>query len=174
MVLGAENPNVASGLMNLGTVLQARRRYAEAEALMDRAARIDARSLPADHPRIAVDINNQAGLLVARKRYREAEELLLRSAAILEQRLPAAELGQILANLGEVYRLEKRLPESRENFARGIKILNAAWGPLDPRLLTWLNNYANVLRASEEYTEAGKIELQATRIRVIEARRRAG
>jgi tetratricopeptide (TPR) repeat protein len=173
MVLGPDHPSVASGLMNLGAILQARHRYGEAAAFMSRAAGIDASNLPPDHPRIAVDLNNQASLLVARKRYREAEELLLRSAAILEQRLPAVELGQILANLGDVYRLEKRLPESRENFARGIQILVAAWGPLDPRLLTWLDNYASVLRASQEYTEAGKLELQATRIRVIEARRPA-
>jgi tetratricopeptide (TPR) repeat protein len=173
MVLGPDHPNVASGLMNLGAALQARHRYGEAETFMSRAAGIDARNLPADHPRIAVDLNNRASLLVARKKYREAEELLLRSAAILEQRLPAVELGQILANLGDVYRLEKRLSESRENFARGIQILVAAWGPLDLRLLTWLDNYASVLRAAEQYTEAGMIELQATRIRVIEARRRA-
>lgn len=98
------------------------------------------------------------------------------ASAILEQSRPAAdsELGQVLANLGEIYRLEKRLAESRENFARGMKILNAAWGPLDPRLLTWLDKYAAVLRAAEEYTEAGKLELQATHIRVLDARRRAG
>ena len=175
-LLGSDHPSVASGLMNLGTVLQARHRYDEAEALMNRASRIDARSFPANHPRIAMDLNKQAGLLMARKRYREAEEFLLRAAAILDQRLTNAdpELGQTLANLGELYRLEKRLPESRENFARGMKILIAAWGPLDQRLLTWLDNYASVLRAAEEYTEAGKIELQATRIRVIDARRRAG
>jgi tetratricopeptide (TPR) repeat protein len=173
MLLGADHPFVASGLMNLGTVLKARRRYEEAEALMNRAANIDAHTLPEGHPRIAVDLNDQAGLLLARKRYRDAEALLLRAAAILEKRPPTSDLGRILANLGEVYRLEKRLPESRENFARGLKILNATWGPLDPRLLTWLNNYATVLRAQEEYTEAGKLELQATRIRVLEARRRA-
>jgi tetratricopeptide (TPR) repeat protein len=174
MALGADHPTVASGLMNLGAVLQARHRYGDAQAVMDRAARIDARNLPPNHPRIAVDLGNQASLLVARKRYAEAEGLLLRSAAILELQAPGAELGKILANLGELYRLEKRLPESRESFGRGIKILVAAWGPLDPRLLTWLNNYASVLRAAEEYTEAGKLELQATCIRVIEARKRAG
>jgi len=172
--LGPDHPSLAPGLMNLGVLLHARHRDGEAQVFMDRAARIDAGNLPANHPRVAVDLNNQAGLLIARKRYREAEELLLRSVAILESRAPGADLGQILANLGDLYRLEKRLPESRENFARGIKILVAEWGPLDPRLLPWLTNYASVLRAAEEYTEAGKLELQATRIRVIEARRRAG
>jgi tetratricopeptide (TPR) repeat protein len=174
-LVGPDHPSVAPALMNLGSLMQARHRYGEAEALMDRAARIDARSLPTNHPRIAIDLRNQAGLLVARRRYRDAEQLLLHASTILEQQLPAAdlELGQVLANLGEAYRLEKRLPESRENFERGMKILNAAWGPLDPRLLTWLDNYASVLRAAEEYTEAGKLELQATHIRVLEARRRA-
>jgi hypothetical protein len=101
---------------------------------------------------------------------------LLNASAILEQRRPAtdSELGQVLANLGETYRLEKRFAESRDSFARGMKILNATWGPLDPRLLTWLEKYASVLRADEQYTEAGKLELQATHIRVLDARRRAG
>jgi tetratricopeptide (TPR) repeat protein len=174
-LVGPDHPSVAPALMNLGAMLQARHRYDEAEACMDRAARIDAHNLPANHPRIAIDLKNQAGLLVARKRYREAEQVLLHSIAILEQQPPAAdpELGQVLANLGEAYRLEKRLAESRANFGRGMKILNTAWGPLDPRLLTWLDDYASVLRAAEEYTEAERLALQATHIRVLQARRRA-
>jgi hypothetical protein len=54
--------------------------------------------------------------------------------------------------------------KGKPNANRGLKILNAAWGPLDPRLLTWLDNYTSVLRAAGEYTEAGRIELQATHI----------
>jgi tetratricopeptide (TPR) repeat protein len=175
-LVGPDHPSVAPVLMNLGALSQARHRYGEAEALMDRAARIDAGNLPSNHPRIAIDLKNQAGLRIARGRYSEAEQLLLRASSILEQRLLAAdpELGQVLASLGEAYRLEKRIPESREKFERGIKILNAAWGPLDPRLVTWLDKYASVLRAAEEYTEAAKLESQATHIRVLEARRRAG
>ncbi len=163
-LVGPDHPSVAPALMNLGALLQARHRYGEAEALMDRAVRIDTRNLPANHPRIAIDLRSQAGLLIARKRYREAEQLLLHSLAILEPQIVGAnpELGQILATLGETYRLEKRLPESRENFGRGIKILNAAWGPLDPRLLAWLHNYAEVLRAAEEYAEAGKLRVAAS------------
>jgi Tfp pilus assembly protein PilF len=175
-IVGPDHPSVTPTLTNLGALLQARHRYGEAEAAMNRATRIDARNLPAHHPRIAIDLKNQAGLLVARKRYGEAEQLLLNASAILEQGRPAtdSELGQVLANLGETYRLENRLAESRENFARGMKILNATWGPLDPRLLTWLDKYASVLRAAEQYTEAGKLELQATHIRVLDARCRAG
>ena len=56
--------------------------------------------------------------------------------------------------MGDVFRLEKRLPESRESYERGIAILVAAWGPDDWRLLTWLDNYASVLRAVAEYTKA--------------------
>jgi tetratricopeptide (TPR) repeat protein len=175
-LLGPNHPSVASCLMNLGALLQAQHRYQEAEALMDRAVRIDAGNLPPDHPHIAIDLNDQAALLVARKRYRDAEQLLLRADSILEQRHMSAgpDLGRVLANLGEVYRLEKRLPESRESFARGLKLLTAAWGQFDPRLLAWLTSYVSVLRASEDYAEAEKLDIQATRIRVDEARRRAG
>ena len=180
-LLGSNHPNLASSLMNLGSLLAAEHRYGEAEALMDRALAIDARNFSADHTRIAIDLNDEAGLLLDRKQWAEAERLLLRAASILEQsallsngRPSNATLGEVWANLGEVYRRERRLEESRDYFERGIKILDLQWGSTDPRLLVWLGNYASVLRSFEEYTEAGKLELQATRIRVIEARRRAG
>ena len=171
--LGPDHPNVAAGLTSLATLLQSRHRFDDAARLLDRARAIDEKRFPPDHPRIAYDLNNAAALASARKHYRESEELLLRAEAILENRLPAGhpELGRVLANLADIYRIEKRLEESDHTYRRALGILDAAWGPNDPRLLDWLQGYALVLRAREDYAEAAKVDQQAMRIRVAHSLR---
>src|SRR6185369_2420189 len=98
-----DDPSVAAGLLNLGVLLEERKRYDEATPVIARARRIDEKSLPANHPRIAMDLNAAGVLATARKNYKEAEDLLVRSAAILEgsQSPQHAETGQVLLNLAE-------------------------------------------------------------------------
>src|SRR5437773_1220995 len=168
---GPDDPSLAGGLLNLGILLQARKQYDEAERVLARARRIDEKALPPNHPRIAMDLNAAGVLATARKNYREAEQLLLRSLAILEgaQSSQRAETGQVLLNLAEVYRLEKKLDQSRDAFQRGLAAVTLSWGPNDPRLAQWMESLAGVLRAVEDYAGAEELEIRATRIRVLHA-----
>jgi tetratricopeptide (TPR) repeat protein len=111
---------------------------------------------------------NAGSLASARKQYAEAEQFFLKSASLLEKTLPPGhpDIGRVLANLGDLYRTQKRLAESAVIYGRGLEILVKAWGPDDQRLLDWLERYVQVLRAREDYAEAARLDLQATRIRV--------
>jgi tetratricopeptide (TPR) repeat protein len=177
--LGMDHPNVAAGLTNLAMLLHAHGKDEDAEKLLIRARAIDARAFAKSDPRIAMDLNNAAVLAVARKKYMQAEELLEMARQILElnvrqQRIPIgqSEFGQVLANLGQVWFLEHRVAESVTVYRQGMEILESNWGPENPRLLPWLDDYARVLHASEEFGEAERVRLRATRIRVAEVLRK--
>ena len=163
-----DSPSLSGGLLNLGILLQARKQYDEAARVLARARQIDEKAFPSNHPRIGMDLNAAGVLATARKNYREAEQLLLRSVAILEgapsQR---ADTGQVLLNLAEVYRLEKKLDQARDTFQRGLAAVTLAWGPNDPRLPQWMETLAGVLRAEEDFAGAEALEIRATRIRVL-------
>jgi tetratricopeptide (TPR) repeat protein len=170
-LLGPNDPAVAAALTNLGLMLESRKRYDEAARILARARAIDEKNLPPNHPRIGIDLNAAGVLATARKNYREAEDLLLKSLAILEKSLSPEhpDTGQVQLNLGEVYRLQKKLDQARESYKRGLGSVTAAWGPDDARLAQWMDNYAVVLRAQEDYAGAEALEIRATRIRVIHA-----
>src|SRR5207248_2122813 len=74
---------------DLGLLLQATNRLAEAEPLMRRALATDERSLGAEHPKVATDLNNLAQLLQATNRLAEAEPLMRRALATDERSLGA-------------------------------------------------------------------------------------
>jgi tetratricopeptide (TPR) repeat protein len=115
-----------------------------------------------------MDLNVAGALATARKHYPEAEELLLHALAIVENSLPPgrSETGEVLLNLAEVYRLQKKLEQSQETYKRGLAVVLSAWCPRDLRLPRWLDAYAAVLRGQQDFAEAAKIEAQATGIRV--------
>ena len=166
---GPDDPSVAAGLLNLGVLLEERKRYDEAAPVIARARRIDEKALPANHPRIAMDLNAAGVLATDRKNYKEAEDLLVRSAAILDgsQSPQHAETGQVLLNLAEVYRLEKKMDLARDTYRRGLAAVTDAWGPNDQRLPQWMEKLAGVLRVQEDYAGAEELEIRATRIRVL-------
>jgi tetratricopeptide (TPR) repeat protein len=168
-LLGPDHPNVAAGLTNLALTLQARREYDEAEAAIERARVIVEARYPAGHTKIGLNLNHRASLAAARKRYAEAEILLLQAIPML----PAGhvDLAQARINLAEVYCSQGRIAESAAMYRRGIEILVNRWGADDERLLQWLERFAVVLRAQEEYAEAAKVDLQSNRIRVVKALR---
>jgi tetratricopeptide (TPR) repeat protein len=115
---------------------------------------------------------NAAGVLAtARKNYQEAEGLLVRAAAILEgsQSPQHAETGQVLLNLAEVYRLEKKMDQARDTYRRGLAGVTSEWGPNDARLPKWMEKLAAVLREQQDFAGAEELEIRATRIRVIHA-----
>jgi tetratricopeptide (TPR) repeat protein len=167
--VGATNdPGLAAGLLNLGILLQSRKQYDEAERALNRGRRIDEQALPPDQQRIAMDLNAAGVLATARKNYREAEDLLVRAVAILEHTLPPQhpETGEVLLNLAEAYRLQKKLDQARDDFRLGLAAVTPAWGQDDTRLPTWLEKLAAVLRAQEDFAAAEALEIRATRIRV--------
>ena len=56
-------------------------------------------------------------------------------------------------------------------YKRGLAIVTSVWGANDPRLAPWLDGYVSVLRDQNEFAEAARLEIQATRIRVTKTLR---
>jgi tetratricopeptide (TPR) repeat protein len=171
--LGSSHPGFALGIGNLGKLLIERGKYKEAEPLLRRAEQIDRASLSPGDARIGFDLDDEAIAAAGRRHYADAESLYQHSQAILAQALAPKdpEIGKVDTRLAAVYAHQKRWSESEELFRRGINILKQAWGPENPQLLNILESYEALLRSRQEYAEAESAEVQATRIRVVEALR---
>jgi tetratricopeptide (TPR) repeat protein len=169
---GRSDPEVAVGLSALANLLISRHRYAEANSLFHRALEIDRANFTPGDPRIGADLSNMGALALERRQYGEAEDLLQQSATMLGQRLPPehVEIGKVTARLAELRRRQGRMEEAAVFYQRALQILESAWGPNDPQLLATLEPYSTVLRASHDYAGAGRIDIQSTRIRVMQSR----
>jgi len=86
---GKINPDYATRLSNLATVLQATGRYDEAEQLFREALEIDRQTMGEAHSDYATHLNNLAALLQATERFDEAEPLFRETLAVLEAALGA-------------------------------------------------------------------------------------
>jgi tetratricopeptide (TPR) repeat protein len=167
--LGPETVESAAGMTNLALLYQSRRQYGKAGELLERAMKIDQAVYPPHHPRIALDRVNQAALAAGQKRYAEAERMLRQSLESLQASLPPGhpDIGITESNLAEVCRRERHYEDAEKFYRAGIAILEKAWGPDDRRLLSHFQYYAAALRAREEFAEAARADLRATRIRVV-------
>lgn len=77
-----DDPKTAASLNNLGTVLQAQGRFADAEPVLRRSLAIKEKTLGPDSPSTAHTLNNLAQVLVELGRKSEAERYAARAAAI--------------------------------------------------------------------------------------------
>ncbi len=80
--LGAEHPNVATGLNNLALLYYAQGKYAQAEPLYQRALTIDEKALGPEHAHVATMLENYARMLRVLNRHGEAEKMEVRAQAI--------------------------------------------------------------------------------------------
>ncbi len=169
---GPRDPRVAMGLANLAELMQSRKDFDETERLLARVIAIDRAFFPEESPRVALDLNSIGVLASMRKRNTEAEEDFRKSIAILARTRPVdhPEVGEVTVNLAELLHRQGRIEESEPRFRRGLAILSAAWGSDSPRLLPWLEDYVAVLRSRQDFAEAERVQLQATRIRVVQIR----
>jgi tetratricopeptide (TPR) repeat protein len=74
-------------------------------------------------------------------------------------------------NLGEIYRVMKDYERAAPLYSKGLRILEAAWGSDDPRLIPKLDRYSALLRSQEQYAEAETAQVRLMRIRVRQALR---
>ena len=74
--------------------------------------------------------------------------------------------ANILKNLGDVYRAEKRYTYARECYRRALEIWEKTMGPQNPQLIAKLEVYADVLRKLDDYAGAEQAETRALGIRV--------
>jgi len=141
---------------DLGQLLQATNRLAEAESLMRRSLAIDEQSFGAEHPDVARDLNNLALLLQATNRLAEAEPLMCRALAIDEQSYGAEhpKVAAVLNNLALLLLVTNRLAEAEPLMRRALAIDEQSYGDEHPGVAIHLNNLAVLLTATNRLAEA--------------------
>jgi tetratricopeptide (TPR) repeat protein len=80
-------------------------------------------------------------------------------------------LADPLMNLAILYTAERRFAESAPLYLRALPLRERVLGADHSKLAEALENYAVVMRKLEEYAEAEKAQVRATRIRVRTALR---
>lgn len=126
--LGPEDPRLGVALNNAAHVHQARRRYAEAEALYRRALDIAIRVHGRDHADTAVNLANLAGLFQARELYDQAEPLYREAIQTFERTMGDRHPGTARL-LGGYAALLRRM--SRDEEAARVEERVRAIGPGD-------------------------------------------
>jgi tetratricopeptide (TPR) repeat protein len=165
--LGADHPDVATGLNNLGASYYMQGRYAEAEPLYLRSLSIREKQLGADHPHVAQSLNNLGVLYESQGRYKKAEPLHLRSLAIREKQLGEnhPDVATSLNNLAGLYRSQGKYAEAEPLYLRSLAIREKQLGENHPDVAQILNNLAELYRVQGKYTEAEPLYLRSLSIR---------
>jgi tetratricopeptide (TPR) repeat protein len=164
---GAEIAEPVDRLMSaLGTLSQAKGRYAEAELLKRRAVAIGETSLVPSDPKLATLLNNLAQLLQLTNRFAEAESLMRRALAIWEAGLGAdhPQVATGLNNLALLLKDTNRLAEAEPLMRRALAIDETSYGPDHPDVAIDLNNLAALLHATNRLAEAEPLMRRALAI----------
>jgi tetratricopeptide (TPR) repeat protein len=149
-------PEAANLCDAVGSYLQRRGQYIEAEAFLQRALAIGEQVFSLDHPDLAVRFNNLASLYRAQGRYEEAEPLYQRAIAIGEQGLGQQHpnLATHYNNLALLYTAQGRYEEAEPLYLRAVSIGEQVLGLEHPTLAMWFNNLANLYYREGRYQEA--------------------
>ena len=121
---GADHPNLAKALGELGYTLIGLNRLEEAEAMMRRAIAIYEARQGLDSPAVGALVQNLGKLYLIQGRYAGAEQALLRSSRIAaatsgaDSFLAATAQGQ----LGQLYLLTGALPEAEAALRRALAV----------------------------------------------------
>jgi len=150
----------------LGLLLGAKARLAEAEPLSRRALVIDEATLGPDDPAVARGLHNLALLLQHANRLDEAEPLCRRALAILEKSLGPdhPNVAPVLNNLSSLLQAGKRFEEAEPLSRRALKIDEASHGLDHPSVAIDLNNLAEMLRNMNRFAEAEPLYRRALAI----------
>jgi CHAT domain-containing protein/Tfp pilus assembly protein PilF len=166
-LLGAEHPDVATGIDGLAGVYFDRGEYVKAEPLYLRALAIREKALGKDHPATAESLNNLAAVYTLQGKYGQAEPLYKRALDIREKALgddhPDTATG--IGNLGRLYHYQGKYGEAEPLYKRALNIREKALGKDHPKTAESLNNLAVLYSAQGKYVEAEPLHKRALNIR---------
>ena len=145
---GAEHPNVATAVNNLGNVLYAKGDLDGAQAAFERALAMYEVIHGAEHPNVATAINNLGGVLQAKGDHDGAQAAFERALAIDEATYGPEhpKVAIRVNNLGSVLQDKGDLDGAQAAFERALAIGEATFGPEHPNVAIRVNNLGGVLR----------------------------
>src|SRR6266568_1125947 len=141
-------------LSHVATYLSDCSRYAEAEALFQRAIRRGEQVLGVDHPQVGEAICGLATLSWRQGKYGEAEPLFQRAIHLGEQMLGVdhPQVGTALHGLAILYAEQGKYAEAEPLHQRALHIRERALGAEHPQVAAVLHNLA------VDYSEQGRYE----------------
>ena len=153
---GAEHPNTATALSNLGVTYYTQGKYAEAEPLLKSSLAIREKALGPNHPLVAVSLTYLANLNSDQGEYAAAEPLYKRSEAILEKALGYDHplVAQSLGNFAALYSSQGRYAEAGPLLERSLVVSEKALGPNHPNVAKVLDSLAFLYEFQHRYAEA--------------------
>ncbi|MCD0417214.1 tetratricopeptide repeat protein [Rubrivivax sp. JA1024] len=154
--VGADHPETARTLNNLGRLLVAQGDYAGAKPHCLRALAIRENSLGPVHRDTARSLNNLGYLLRVQGDLAGAKPYFERALTILEKALGPdhPDTATSLNNLGALLESQGDLAGAKPYFERALAILEKVLGPDHPDTATSLNNLGYLLRAQGDFAGA--------------------
>jgi CHAT domain-containing protein/tetratricopeptide (TPR) repeat protein len=149
-------PLVAQSLGNLGVVLHARGKSADAEPLFRDALDMDKRLYKGDHPHVASGLTNLATVLRDRGKYADAEPLF-KDALELFKRLHKGDHLSVaisMANFASILKARSKYADAEALFREALEMNKRLFTGDHPHVATSLNNLASVLQDRGQYADA--------------------
>jgi tetratricopeptide (TPR) repeat protein len=164
---GADAPEIAASLDNLGQIARERTQYELAIQRHQEALAIRRRLADPMDPAIAESLSNLALALRERGRYDEAEPLVREAIAIRRARL-GPEHNDTLASmnvLGDIQSSRGRYPDAAAIYEEVLAIRRRVLPPNHSRLAISMNNVGGTLARAGKLTEAEAMYREALTIR---------
>ena len=141
--------------------------YSEAEQQFNKAIRIAGEQGDKDNPALYATLTRLAGVYQKQGKFEMAETIYKNTIEKIEKSDSpnSVNLAPILLDLGKLYSQSDRLKEAEAIHKRAIAIVEASFGHDDPRLLDWLDGYAQTKRKLGKDDEAKAMEDRARDIR---------
>ncbi|MEM7582073.1 MAG: tetratricopeptide repeat protein [Acidobacteriota bacterium] len=156
--LGADHPQTATSLGNLGAVLISDGQLDRALPRLERALAIYERQLGSDHPWTVVSARNLGVLLVSLGELERAETLLEVALAAHEREHPPplAEKAICHLHLGAVAEARGELDTAGDRLERALKLAEQAYGTRHPEVATAHNRLGRLRQKTQDLAAARK------------------
>ena len=163
--------SIAIVVTNLGELYRRKKDWPKAEELHKQAIADKEGELGPEHPSLVASMNNLALVYKETQRLDEAVKLLERAKGIAQKgdnngRNP--DMATALSNLGDVYSLMKKYPESKASYEAAIAMRKEVLGPQHPNVGESLNNYGSMLMGMNLLVEAIAAFDESIEIRKLE------
>jgi tetratricopeptide (TPR) repeat protein len=122
-----------------------------------------------NHPDLALPLNDLGNLLLDAGDHEAARTLLERALEIRERALGPDHAGvaEVLQSLAVLHHRDRNYESSQQLFERALKISEGTLGPTHPFVKGTLEDYADLLRETDQNSKADELE---TRVKAIEAK----
>ncbi|MBI4908127.1 MAG: tetratricopeptide repeat protein [Acidobacteria bacterium] len=161
--LPVDHPEVATGWLNLGSVRQFQRRYAEAEECYRQAITIREARLGNDHPTLAAAHINLGTLYAEQGDLVRSENEVRLAMSLLETAglSQSVDYGKAMENLAALFQRHEKFAGAEKLYLQALAIREKAHGAGSPLVADMYNSMARFYEVIGRKTEAGRYQKRA-------------